>query len=130
MKTKSPSSDERGDRAEQQHLNAWLKQLSTDGDREALRLLALGGFLCWADPARLSDAVGRLWDHEEFDQKVSAAGERIEAAGLTEEQSQPVNELDDLRAEEIAEITDAAYLLGIAVGRRLGLSALSLPARV
>jgi hypothetical protein len=97
-----------------------LGALEGDFDREALHLLCGAGVFCVDDPGQLNEAVERLYDAESFHEKLSAAEVALGRTGLTDEQRVLVHVLSDVPGEELLEAVETAYLLGIAVGRRLG----------
>ncbi|MDP9222912.1 MAG: hypothetical protein M3P18_03485 [Actinomycetota bacterium] len=97
-----------------------LAALEGDFDREAVFLLCGPGIFCAEDPAKLNEAVERLYDAEPIREKVAAAVDALYETDLTEVQRDLVGKISDLPMEELLEATDTAYLLGIAVGRRLG----------
>lgn len=95
-------------------------------DREALRLICGVGVFAVDDPSQISDAVERLVTPAGHLEKVVAAQERIANANNPEARSKALSDLDILQGDQLIRITDSAYLLGIAVGRRLGPSTLKL----
>ncbi len=86
-----------------QYIRETCKELDEAYDREALRLLCGVGVFAADDPSKITEAVERLHGptfHLAFD------GE------------------GDRQAGAVIDVIDTAYLLGIAVGRRLGPGAL------
>ena len=107
-----------------------LRELETTADREALRLLCEHGVFAINDPSAIAESARSLWaGRHTYDAKQVKAFARVEKAGLTEHQQKLVGKCDDLQNEELSEMIDAAYLLGIAVGRRLGAGTLARGAR-
>lgn len=93
-------------------------------DREALQLLCRVGIFAVGDPSALNDAVSRLWASDAWEDKFRAAEARVKNADTETARREAERTVESLRMEEVTESVDAAYLLGIAVGRRVGPSAL------
>lgn len=108
------------DRRSLDYIRDRLAALEGDFDREALYLLCGPGILCADDPAKLNEAVERLYDAEAHRNKVHAVLVALKQTDLSDAQRDLVCTLEDLPMEELLEAIDTAYLLGLAVGRRVG----------
>ena len=107
-------------------MDAVCRALEGDADREALRLI-VGGIMATDAPSLIADAASRLWlEREEHSKQEAALQRRYEQLSWSDEQKQFLSDDDILRGDEVCGLTDAAYLLGIAVGLRLGPGALKI----
>jgi hypothetical protein len=95
-------------------------------DREAVQLL-IGGVLFTEPGDCLDDAVARLWETDTYRRKSAVLDTRSERIPWTPEQEKLLHDLEDFQLAEQMAAVNAAYLLGIAVGRRLGPRALTFP---
>jgi hypothetical protein len=104
------SPDEQADK----YVRDTCRELETVYDRKAVELILTSGVL-GEDGGAIEDAVVELAgvDTDEFSHKVIAAQE-----------ANSFNDLEELEMERWTASVEAAYLLGIAVGRRLGSGAL------
>ena len=113
-------------------VDSWIRQtitqLDSEYDAEALLLMCgESGFLAADDPSALDDAIHRLRGHEDDLTRICALQRRASTAATVEQRAKAVNDLEDLYHDEHEELRDVSYLLGIAVGRRLGNYSLRLP---
>lgn len=113
----------------QQYIHQQCLALESDADREALLMICSVGVFAVEDPSKLSDTVDRLRgaDTDGAIRKTLVIQNRIEDAATLLERRKAIEDLDNLRLTDLEQSIDAAYLLGIAVGRRLGPHALQLP---
>ena len=95
-------------------------ELDGQFDREAVHLICNHGILANGNPALIGDAVDRLYDHGAHRRKVEAVIAKLEKIGMTEEQGKLVSDIEDLLFHDLVDAREAAYFLGIAVGRRVG----------
>lgn len=93
-------------------------------DREALNLIFRHGVLA-VESSEISEAVDRMRDAEPIRTKLQALYDEIQPA-LPAEMRIRLTRYDDMQNEKQESAVDSAYLLGIAVGRRLGPGALTL----
>src|SRR5262245_55955327 len=111
----------------QRFIKATCRELNTRYDQEALRLICAVGVFAADDPTEWDQAIERLVNEPESvsDQIVAAqqtAADSPDAAA----RRKAVCDLEKLAFERTDDRTHAAYLLGIAVGRRLGSGTLEL----
>ena len=113
-----------------EYVRATLDELNGAYDSAALTLLFQHGAFCVDNPEKLHEAVQSLSERDE-----AADSERIvqlqewayaATTGL-EDRRRAVIDLEQMQTEQANDLVEAAYLLGIAVGRRLGGGALALP---
>jgi hypothetical protein len=100
-----------------------IAELEGAADREALLLLCTVGIFAMDDPAKLAEAVGRLrgQDERQENDRVIEAQEAIAHAVTSEDARRlATNALEDLHYRTLNDSIEAAYLLGMAVGRRIG----------
>lgn len=110
------------------------KSLETVYDAEALNLLSMYGvFGDEPDADALEGSIERILETEGRDHAVSS--DRIlELQHIAcddkdaDKRRQAVLELEEMEMKETAAVRTAAYMLGIAMGRRIGPAALVLPA--
>jgi hypothetical protein len=119
--TKKPTRADRDD----DYAGAILDLLSGDADAEAVRLLAAHGFLAEGSPHEIADAAQRLRsDRRESERAGRDLLKRYERIEWTEAQRAWIADQERFEGREQAELIDAAYFLGIAVGRRIGWASL------
>lgn len=112
-----------GDQRLDSYIRDTLLELAGKYDREALNLICGPGIFCVADPCLLAEAVGRLAgigpNGIDID-KVCQLQEQAAVADTVEARHAAICGLEEAALEELEGTREAAYLLGIAVGRRLG----------
>jgi hypothetical protein len=92
--------------------------LEGPADREALTLISTVGVFA-VDEVRA--AANILWDNfEDVNDKILAPMTAVEEGKTRAARLKALRKLEMLTSGELGESVDAAYLLGIAVGRRLG----------
>ena len=91
-------------------------------DREALLMLCAAGIFAVDDPTKLIEAVDRLRGVDEPKENRDALTfeTRVQEGKTPKARAEALNALDELRVRQLNDSIEAAYLLGIAVGRRLG----------
>jgi hypothetical protein len=104
------------------YVRAICRDLDGRFDKEAILLVMRDGALAIESPEKIGEAVERLAG-KTVDAKIEALEKKVPPA-----YADLFNQLDDLCRKEQVESIDAAYYLGIAVGRRLGCMRLTLPA--
>lgn len=100
-------------------------ELETIYDREAVKLIC--GHLAVDNPGKISQAVERLREAEPGETETQATlHQQIVDSDTTAIRLDALRKLEDLQYTALMESIDTAYLLGIAVGRRIGPAALRL----
>lgn len=95
-----------------------MKLISNECSREAEQLMAKHGFLAIENPAELDDACERI---EKLNGgKAARAVEKWERTYIKSVSAKAFEEYEDLTQERLIDRQEAAYLLGIAVGAKLG----------
>ena len=124
-KKKSAAPVYSSDRETHNWIRSTIRELDTRYDREALALLyGPAGALAADDPSVIAEAVDRLYDEDAVVEKRNlAAQERAVTAKDEKTRGEAVAEMEDIEVTRQSERTDVAYLLGIAVGRRLSSAA-------
>ena len=101
------------------------RELHSQYDREALALLCDGGVLPTSDNEALEQAIARLTDEPDgVTERMVALQEKSVTALTVDKRRRAMVDLEELENDRSEGRVVAAYLLGIAVGRRLGPEAL------
>jgi hypothetical protein len=106
-----------------------LKELNGAFDEAALRMIFEIGVFAADDPTPFDELVDELVGDEPFEKRFLAIDDALTATGLTDAQRRLFLDLEELETERRDAVQTAAYLLGIAVGRRLGPGASVTPRR-
>lgn len=113
---------------ELKYLRGTLKDLDTRYDREAVQLICLYGPFAVEEPSQIHDAVDRLRDVPAGEsERIVALQDRASDAPTQPERRAAVLELEEREDTRLDDSVEMAYLLGMAVGRRLGALPLTLP---
>lgn len=126
-----PSTKEPRDKTIEGFIRRACRDLDGKFDRAAVERI-LQGVLCDDDDGGLTlhESVAQLWNSDQHDTKVSRWVEQYEQQNWPDLCRTMYVEFEKLEIERFDESVQAAYLLGIAVGRRLGASPLTgAPAR-
>ena len=100
--------------------------LETTYDREAMNLICSVGIFAVDDSSELGNAVERLRGKEHGDGAIASLQKQAVTDATPSGRQLAVNELEERYHKELSESIDSAYLLGIAVGRRIGSAPLRL----
>lgn len=107
------------DTAQATYIRGCLKDLDGRYDAAALKMIFQIGVFAADDPSPFAELVDELANDEKFNARAHALDEKL-CAVLPNEDGNIRLDLESLEYERRCETRDAAYLLGIAVGRRLG----------
>jgi hypothetical protein len=124
-RTKQPAPVAPSDSYEK-HILAYARSrcaiIDGDADREALRLLSSVGLFSATDPSKFFEALRRVRGvaATSDDDRLVAARERVERTASSKTRRKALDDLDEITYEILEGSMDAAYLLGVAMGRRLG----------
>jgi hypothetical protein len=112
------------------YIRGTCRALETAFDREALLMLFSVGAFAVEDPGKIADAIERLRTHKsKIDAQLEKWYKRYDAATWPEGLKALHVEYSELCDDEQMDSVEAAYLLGIAVGRRIGTQPLKVGAR-